>query len=169
MLVFYLIVRALRAVSVEGEARTWLLPSLLSRLFIYKDSGWTRAHPLGGGGRREEKRSFISRQRHQTDTTEIINWLSLASFGGREERRGEDSMCRCWCEIRWCCLGRRVNTSPIKSDIRIRPGSHLAELTKNIFHHKTSSKYCCAQHFTARRSGEGRPHYIIWKILMSYF
>ena len=45
---------------------------LLSRLFIYKDPGWTTALPLGGGGR-EEGGSFILGQRHHTDTTEIIN------------------------------------------------------------------------------------------------
>ena len=54
---------------------------LLSRLFIYKDPGWTTAHPLGGGGRREE---VLSWDKDTTDTTEIINWLSRASLTGRE-------------------------------------------------------------------------------------
>ena len=133
---------------------------LLSRLFIYKDPGWTRAHPLGGGGRREE---LLSWDKDTTDTTEIINWLSRASLAGRDEReRG----LRVEMLMRSGGVVSSEQLIPHLSNLISELGQVLTWLNlQKIFSIKTSSKYCCAD-----QSAEERQNLIIIvNFLMSYF
>ena len=131
-------------------------------LFIRTQAG--QQPTLSGEEGGERRGEVLSWDKDTTlNHTEIINWLAGQVWVG--ERREERTGCPDVDEIR-CCLVRTVNTSPIKSDIRIRPASHLAELTKNIFHQDIAN---IQVNIVVLREEREDLVIIIWKILMSYF